>query len=228
MNKNTLKLGWIASFVALIATIGYSTVQILQIAGIIHPPMDAILIYSFSMVIATPFLISLLALQLTLKEDRKIWGNVAIVLALMYTVFVTIVYAVQLATVLPASSSDQRNVIPSLVMYPHSLFWTLDGLGYIFMGLSALFCAFAFSHTPEDRWTKRFFLAHGLITPLICIAYFYPHFSIALLFFGSPWVITAIGSMVSLTLYFNRKSKKENKPIEVKESKVQVSKPVSI
>jgi hypothetical protein len=53
---------------------------------------------------------------------------------------------------------------------------------------------------------KGFFLANALVTPVIAVVYFYPTFSIALLLFGLPWIITAPGSIILLACYFKSKS----------------------
>ncbi len=88
---------------------------------------------------------------------------------------------------------------------PHSLFWDVDALGYIFMGLATLFAVPVFAKKGLELWVRRFFLANALITPVIALVYFYPTFSIALLLLGSPWIITASGSMLLLALYFKQK-----------------------
>ena len=48
------------------------------------------------------------------------------------------------------------------------------------------------------------FLANALLTPVVALVYFYPHFSIPLLFLASPWIITTPGSLLLLALYFKR------------------------
>jgi len=44
------------------------------------------------------------------------------------------------------------------------------------------------------------------MTPVIAVVYFYPTFSIPLLILGSPWIITAGGSMLSLVFYFKSRN----------------------
>jgi hypothetical protein len=83
---------------------------------------------------------------------------------------------------------------------PHSLFWDVDALGYICMGLATLFGSFVFSTHGVEKWAKGFFLAN--VTPIIATVYFYPTFSIPLLVLGSPWIVTAAGSMLCLAIYF--------------------------
>jgi hypothetical protein len=61
---------------------------------------------------------------------------------------------------------------------PHSLFWDIDGLGYVFLNLATVFAAPLFARTGPDRWVRWFFLANGLITPLFAITYFFPVYSV--------------------------------------------------
>jgi hypothetical protein len=111
-------------------------------------------------------------------------------------------YTVQLVTVIPLSLRDPKENI--LTVTPHSFFWTLDALGYICMGLSTLFAAFLFKKDETQKWLRRFLLANGLMIPLIGFAYFYPHFSTWVLLVGSPWLITAPGSMLLLAIFFRK------------------------
>jgi cytochrome b subunit of formate dehydrogenase len=68
-----------------------------------------------------------------------------------------------------------------------------------------LFASFLFANRGFDRWVKWFFLANFLVTPLIGFVYFYPTFSYTLLLLGTPWIVTASGSMLVLSLYFRRR-----------------------
>jgi hypothetical protein len=51
-------------------------------------------------------------------------------------------YTVQLATVIPATMQHKLDEVRVLEQTPHSLFWDLDALGYICMGLATLFGSF--------------------------------------------------------------------------------------
>lgn len=199
--KNQIALtGFYCSAAAGLAAIAFSIVQILQVIGILGHPIDEILIYGFSLCIAPPFLISILALHHSVEASRKFWSHAALLFALMYTVYVVLMYSVQLATVIPFPLQNAAGSI--LMVTPHSFFWTLDALGYICMGLSTLCAAFVFSSRGPQRLLRLFLLLNGLMIPLISFAYFYPTFSTWVLFIGAPWIITAPGSMILLAMYF--------------------------
>jgi hypothetical protein len=205
MNKSTVKLGFYSALLAFIASVGFDVAQTLQVVGYVNYPLDAILIYGFSLLIPIPFILAMLALHYSVSDDKKIWTHAALIFTVMYATYVTLNYVVQLATVIPMTLRGTLNEIRVLDQTPHSLFWDIDALGYIFMGFATLFAAPVFAKKGLELWTRRFFLANALITPVIVLVYFYPTFSYTLLILGSPWMITASGSMLFLALYFNRK-----------------------
>jgi hypothetical protein len=120
---------------------------------------------------------------------------------------------VQLVTVIPAGYSwtfeDQQGTIGPLSLLnqtPHSLFWDVDGLGYIFLNLATLLAVPALEKRGAQRWVRSFFLANALITPLFAITYFSPTYSVPVLMLGIPWAITVPGCLLSLALFLRRES----------------------
>jgi hypothetical protein len=95
--------------------------------------------------------------------------------------------------------------VPVLIQTPQSLFWSVDALGYRGLGLAALFAVPLIAKQGLQKWVRWFFLANFLVTPLISFVYFYPDFSPTILLLGVPWIITAVGSMLLLTLFFKEK-----------------------
>jgi hypothetical protein len=83
---------------------------------------------------------------------------------------------------------------------PHSLFWDYDAIGYISMGLATLLALPALGKAGFERWVRRSFIAHALITIPISMVYFYPTYSQDLLFLGFPWAITAPLFMLLLAI----------------------------
>jgi len=193
-------LGLYASLIAFIGAAGYCVVQILQILGVLTFPADARLIYGFSLTIAAPYVISVIAVHHFIPSKKRMWTHIAIAFAIMYATYVSLNYVVQLATVIPASIRGTADDIKLLDQTPHSLFWDIDALGYICMGISTLALSFAF--TKKAKWLRRFLLANGLLVPVISFVYFYPDFNIAILLVGLPWIITAPGSLLLLSVFF--------------------------
>jgi hypothetical protein len=201
MNETVYKAGFWFALVAFVAAVGFDLAQVLQIIGTLGTPWDGVFIYGFSLFIATPFLLAMVALHSVTPEQKRFWSLAAVLFAVMYATYVSLNYVVQLTAVIPYAAPD-----PAIVQTPHSLFWTADALGYIALGLSTLFAVPLFAKQGVQRWVRWFFLANGLVTPLISFVYFYPDFSVGLLLLGVPWIVTATGSMLVLALFFRARS----------------------
>lgn len=193
-------VGYWSGLAAFISTVAYGLVQILQIADVLQFPLDEILIYGTSLCIVVPFILEMLALHHLTPADKQFWTHAALVFSIIYAVFVSANYVVQLATVIPAKLGGTSEAIRVLEQTPHSLFWNYDAVGYIAMGLACLLAVPAVNGVGFERWVRRALIAHALVTPLICIVYFYPTFSTKLLFLGFPWAFTAPLFMLMLAL----------------------------
>jgi hypothetical protein len=185
------EVGYWSGIAATVATTTFVVVQLLQVAGAFVFPVDEILIYGSSLCIVLPFLLEMLAFHHLTRGDKRFWTHAAVLLTVVYAVFVTANYVVQLATVIPARLAGTADSMGLLVQAPHSMFWDFDAIGYIAMGLVALVAIPACERDGSDMWVRRAFIAHAAVTPLIAIVYFAPTFSTALLFLGFPWAITA-------------------------------------
>ena len=206
MNKTIYQVGFWSGIIAFSSTIAFVVVQILQILGFLHYPLDEILIYGFSLCIVLPFLLEMLALHHVTPDEKQFWSHAALIFTVLYVAFVSANYVVQLATVIPMTLKGTADEIQILKQTPHSLFWNFDAMGYIFMGLATLFAVPVFEKQGFGRWVRYSFITHSLVTPLIAFVYFYPHFSERLLFIGIPWAITAPASMGLLALKFKQDS----------------------
>jgi hypothetical protein len=196
--------GYWCGLAAATATISYVVVQGLQVAGALRYPLDEVLIYATSLCIVVPFLLEILALHHLTEFSRRFWTHGALLFTILYAVFVTSNYVVQLATVIPSKLQEAAGDIAILEQTPHSLFWNYDAVGYISMGLATLIAIPAFDRSGFDRWVRMSFLAHAIVTPLITVVYFYPAFSETLLWIGSPWAITAPLFMILLAIRLRR------------------------
>jgi hypothetical protein len=204
---NISKVGYWSGLAAFASTVAYGLVQILQVAGVLRFPVDEILIYGTSLCIVVPFILEMLALHHLTPPGRQFWTHAALIFAIIYAVFVTANYVVQLATVVPAKLRGASEAIRVLEQTPHSLFWDYDAVGYVAMGLACLFAVPSVNGVGFERWVRRSLIAHALVTPLISIVYFYPTFSTGLLFLGFPWAITAPLFMLMLAIMLRRRQK---------------------
>ena len=202
---NTIcKVGFWAGILAFAATVAYCFVQILQLCGLITYPADERLIYGTSLCIVIPFLLEILALHHITPQGKRFWSHTVLTFAMLYAVFVTANYVVQLATVIPMTLKGNLDQVRILQQTPHSLFWNFDAIGYIFMGLATLAGIPLFENKGFQKWVRASFIAHALVTPLISIVYFAPDYSYKLLMLGLPWGVTAPLFMLLLAIHFKK------------------------
>ena len=199
------KTGFWCGLAAASATLAFDVVQVMQIVGLVRYPLDEILIYATSLCIVIPFLFEILAFHHLTSLDRQFWTHGALLLTVIYAVFVTANYVVQLATVIPANLAGVADTVRILEQTPHSLFWNYDAIGYISMGLATLIAIPALDRRGFEGKVRASFIAHALVTPFITIVYFYPTFSEALLMLGFAWAITAPLFMIMFALHLRRK-----------------------
>jgi len=204
VNKTINKVGFWSGLIAFASTMAYVIVQLLQVAGVLRYPLDETLIYGTSLCIVFPFVLEMLALHYITPDDKKFWSHAGLIFSIIYSVFVTANYVVQLATVIPMKLKGTANEIHILEQTPHSLFWDFDALGYICMGLAMLAALPAFEKDGFQKWVRISFLANALVTPLITFVYFYPAYSEKLLVLGFPWGITAPLAMLLLAIRFKK------------------------
>jgi len=194
------RIGFWAGVAACAATVAYVVVQVLQVAGFLHFPLDEILIYGTSLCIVVPFVFEILALHYSTPVETRFWTHAALVFTTMYAVFGTANYVVQLATVVPAKLRGAAETVRFLEQTPHSLLWDFDALAYFAMGLAILVIIPALGRTRLERWLRVASWAHVVATALSGVVYFYPNFSNRLLLIGFPWGITAPTTMLLLAL----------------------------
>jgi hypothetical protein len=205
MQKAINQVGFRSGIFAFGFAAAYSIIQILQVLKIIGAPLDAILIYGTSLGIVIPFILEILALHYVTSPEKKFWSHAALIFTILYAVFVTANYVVQLTTVLPAKLNGTYEQIKILDQTPHSLFWDFDAIGYICMGLATILAIPVFEKTGFSKWVRISLMANGLVTPLISFVYFYPVFSDKLLLLGFPWAVTAPLAMIMMAISFKKK-----------------------
>jgi hypothetical protein len=194
------RIGFRAGVAACTATLAYDIVQILQVVGILHFPVDDILIFATSLSIVVPFLFEMLALHHVTPIDRRFWTQAALIFTSMYAVFGTANYVVQLTTVIPAKLHGFGDTVRLLDQTPHSLFWDFDAIAYIAMGFATLMIIPVLGNRRIERVTRHLCVAHVVATILAGMVYFSPSYSYKLLLLGFPWAITAPLLMLFLGL----------------------------
>jgi len=205
MNTSISNVGYWSGLAAFTSTVAYDVVQMLQVVGILRFPADEILIYGTSLCIVVPFILEMLALHHLTTPGKQFWTHASLIFTIIYAVFVSANYVVQLATVIPAKLRGVSEVTRVLEQTPHSAFWDYDALGYIAMGLACLLVVPAIDGVGFERWVRQSLIANVLVTPLIGIVYFAPTFSTKLLLLGFPWAITAPLFMLMLAIMLRKR-----------------------
>ncbi len=204
MNSTIYKIGFRTGVLAFSANALFVIAQTLQLLGVLTYPYDEILIYGFSLCIVIPFVLEILALHYVTPDSKKFWSHAALIFTVIYAIFVTSNYVVQLVTVIPMTLKGTADGIEVLRQTPHSMFWDFDAIGYICMGLASIFVLPLFKKQGFDKWVRIAFLANALVTPLIAFVYFYPDFSETILLLAIPWTVTAPVMMLLLALWFKK------------------------
>jgi len=122
VNKTIYKIGFWAGLFSFASTMAYVIVQILQVTDVLHYPLDEIFIYGTSLCIVIPFILEILALHYVTADEKKFWSHAALVFSIIYSVFVTANYVVQLATVIPMKQKGAADEIRILEQKPFSWF----------------------------------------------------------------------------------------------------------
>ena len=194
------RIGFRAGLAAFTATVAYDLVQALQVLGILHFPLDEILIFGTSLCIIVPFVLEMLALHYSRPIETRFWTHAGLIFTTVYAVFGAANYVVQLATVIPAKMRGEAGTVRVLEQTPHSLLWDFDAIAYLAMGLTALLVIPALRRTGFERWVRLACMAHVVATVLAGIVYFSPTYSYKLLMLGFPWGITAPLFMLLIAL----------------------------
>lgn len=185
------RIGFRAGLAAFTATVAYDLVQILQVVGLLHFPIDEILIFGTSLCIVVPFVLETLALHYSTPGDKRFWTHAGLIFTTMYAVFGTANYVVQLTTVIPAKLRGAGDTVRVLEQTPHSLLWDFDAVAYIAMGLATLVIIPALRNTGLERRVRLACMANVVATVLAGVVYFHSTYSYKLLLLGFPWGITA-------------------------------------
>ena len=194
------RFGYWSGLSSAVFSLTYSLFQILVVAGVMTPPWDIFGMFLPSLLLALSFVVLMASVYLYASGSRKINALVALCFALIYAVLVSIVYFTELVVVIPAIFAGQAEKFSLLLPGPNSFMISLDALGYAMMSLSTLFAYPVFSGSSVETWTRRAFLANGLLAPVILLALFYPAF----MYIGALWMVTLPAGMILATMVFSK------------------------
>ncbi len=112
------------------------------------------------LLLAPSFVVMMTSIHHQAPAEKKIWSHLGLSFAVIYAVFATIVYYVQLTAIRNSSGDALR----PFVYDPGTVFFAVDMLGYGFMCLSTWFAAPVFVHGDRlSAWIRRLAILHGLL-----------------------------------------------------------------
>lgn len=114
MARNISNVGYWSGLAAFTSTVAFDVVQVLQVAGMLRFPADEILIYGTSLCIVVPFILEMVALHYLTTPGKQFWTHASLIFTIIYAVFVSAHYVVQLATVIPAKLRVDAGTTPGL------------------------------------------------------------------------------------------------------------------
>ena len=185
-SKITLKIGFWSSLGTTMFALIYIVPQL--IIGIDMPESknDLFWILIPSMFLALSFLIMMVSVHYYASEDKRLWSQIGMLLAVAYFVFVNIVYFTVLTVTLPHTLNGDSASVELLRYVPKSFLTGIDALGYTSMSLATLFAAPVFFGSKLKKWIRIFFIANGIISPIILSTQVYPLMAYA----GATWILT--------------------------------------
>jgi hypothetical protein len=175
---------------------------VLTEAKLLSAPWDAVLPLAPSLLLAPSFLAMLVCANAVVPRDRKIWSQLGVAFAGVYVPLCSAAYIVELFVVEPRilrGAAAETTLLT--IVRGDSVFNAIDGLGYIFMSLAALFTAPAFGGSRLERWIRWLFVAHGAVALPIFLTYFV---SRTFIYGAALWSVTLSASGVLMAVFFQR------------------------
>lgn len=194
----TARFGFCWSLAACVFALAYGVPQLLQVAGILRFPIDEILIFAPSLLLAPSFVLANVGLYESTPAGRRVFALAALALAVHYAVLVSIVYVVQLGVVIPTRIAGGGPLASLFGCCGHGMPLTaVDLLGYTLMSVSTLFAAAAI---VGDRPLWLALVANGLLAPFLILQLAWP----GLIWIDALWLVTFPLAMALLAAHFRR------------------------
>jgi hypothetical protein len=166
------------------------------------PPWDVVGALVPSLVLAPAFLALVVSVHSSVPEAMRGWTRLAAAFAAVYVPLTTSAYVVELAVVEPLVLRGQGDRAALLTLTRmDSVFNAVDGLGYAFMSVAAVFAARAFEGGRLERWIRRLLIVTGLLAVPILLTYFVDR---GFIYVAGLWGLTVPAAGILLAVYFRR------------------------
>jgi len=139
------------------------------------------------LLLALTFPVMISCIYFYASDDKKLWSLLGLVFAAMYGAILATNYWLLLTVVRESILSGYTEGLEWFVIgSPHSITNTIEGIGYGFMGLAAIFVSQVFGGNRLEIWLQRLFIVNGVA-------------GIAGVILGGLGIVMA--TMVSLTIW---------------------------
>jgi hypothetical protein len=171
MERLTSQIGFWSAVLSFVFGMGYIVFQFADWAGLTPQPWPSITLMFPSFWLALAFVILMISIYHYAPDERKIWGHIAVAVAIMYATLNTAVYFVQMTVVFPFTLSGHAGEVDFLRLVGGntvpSFMYALDALGYSLMSIAMLFSAPVFvggAHDSPSLFpdTGRFHVVHAV------------------------------------------------------------------
>jgi len=124
--------------------------------------------YFSCMILSWSYVLLTCAYAFYAKEDRKAVANAGVAIAVIYAVFINLVYFSQLTTVVYKTADEA--ILDAITFRAGSWLFGFDIFGYGIMALSTFLIGLTIEvKTKKDKWMKVMLLLHGVFFPACVI-----------------------------------------------------------
>ncbi|MGZ4908299.1 MAG: hypothetical protein ACXV5F_06570 [Halobacteriota archaeon] len=179
-------------------------------------PGDYLWLYP-GILLAPVFLVLMVCIHSYARSDRKIFSQVALLFAVIYTTVILIDYVTQFTIVMPSILTNETAGLSLFTQYnPHGFFITFETLGYSMMSGAFLFIAAVFTGGKLERALRWVFIGGFAVVVLLFIVlsllnYDLVAFEVTILTIN--WIVLIVSGAL-LSVMFRRASRRA--PISVR------------
>jgi hypothetical protein len=136
-------------------------------------------------------------------EPRRIYGDIAVAFAVMYSALLTMNYFVALTVTIPKEAAGVD--VGLLAIQPQGFFLALEAVGYTLMTLSALFAGLVFRGAGLQRLIRWLLLITGAFALIIPLQMFWPTWPSPPVYLTLPREFTLVAAVILLAVMFGRR-----------------------
>lgn len=176
------KFGFSAAVGSCVASLAYVVPQLLQVLQVLPTPLDRVLIFAPSLILAPFFVVTLATAYEQAAPPQRPWRLAALVTAILYASLASNVYITQLGVVIPHEARNAAELTAIFKCCDYQMPTTaLDLLGYTYMAIALLFLVPTYK-AAQLRWTL---IANGLLAPFLILQLVWP----SLIYVGAIWLV---------------------------------------